>query len=121
MGFKEVGGARTYLKYKDCVKGQVLVEGRYVRSFEGKYGIQYEYIQDDGEVIVLNKAGQLDYKMDFIKPDAIVKITYDGHIILDKGTYKGSKSHQFTVLCDDDFAEEPETADSEGIDDFSDL
>jgi len=126
MGFKEVGGVKTYIKWTDCKKGQVVIDGaKYIRSFEGKYGVQYEFITNEGEIIVINKAGQLDYKMDFIRPGAKVHITFEGKIRLEKGTYAGKDSNQFTVLSDDDFVDDSEkeaaVADAAGIDDFGDL
>jgi len=112
MGYKEVGGPRSYLKFKDCEKGQVLVEGTFVREFEGKYGKQYEYMQDNGEVIVLNGSGQLKYKMDFVKEDSKVKVIYDGEIMLESGVMKGKMAHQFVVMQDSDYEE---TAENEGV------
>jgi hypothetical protein len=128
MGYNEVGGAKTYIKWSECKKGQVVLDGaKYRRSFEGKYGIQYEFVTDDGEIIVINKSGQLDYKMDFIRPGSKVHLTYEGKIVLDKGKYKDKESNQFTLLCDDDFKapddseQEAATQDAAGIDDFGDL
>ena len=129
MGFREVGGVKSYVKYKECVKGDVLVEGKYIRSFQGKFGIQHEFDDVNVGVKVLNSSGQLNYKMDFIRPNEVVKIVYEGMITLDKGAMKGKDSHQFTVLRDEDFEDLAEDTAGEpsvdsgdgGIDDFSDL
>ena len=109
MAFQEVAGQKKYVKYGDCSKGDVLVEGKFIRDIQGKYGIQYEFMNEDGDVVVLNKAGQLDYKMEFIRPGDVLKITYEGMILLDKGPMAGKDSHQFTLMRDDDLSELDET------------
>ena len=127
MGYREVGGQKTYYKFKECEKGQTLVEGVFRREFDGKFGKQYEYQNDDGRIVVLNAAGNLRYKMDFIKPDTKVKIVYDGEIKLDKGKMAGKMCHQFIVLTDDsydldeDVAENADRVNDEGLDEFDDL
>jgi len=102
MGFKEVGGRKKYFKFAECEIGEVLVEGEYHREVQGKYGIQYEFLNIDGEVHVLNGSGQLKYKMDFIREGDKVKITYEGSELLTKGPMAGKSAHQFKILRDDD-------------------
>ena len=105
MAFREIGGQKTYHKFNETKPGTVLVEGIFRREFQGRFGIQYEYEQDSGEIVVLSASGQLRYKMDFIREGDRVKITYKGKEVLESGTYKGSTAHQFEVLRDDDFNE----------------
>jgi len=105
MAFQEVAGQKKYIKYNECKKGDVLVEGKYLRDIQGKFGVQYEFLSESGDVVVLNKAGQLDYKMEFIRQGDVLKIIYDGSIILEKGAYAGKPSHQFILLRDDDLSE----------------
>jgi hypothetical protein len=101
MALREVGGKKHYPKFKDCEEGEVLVDGVFRREIMGKYGEQYEFENGDGEIIVLNAAGQLRYKMDFVKEDQAVKIIYDGQIILESGAMKGRPAHQFKVFVGD--------------------
>ena len=106
MGYTEVGGAKRYLKYAECDPGDVLIEGEFLRDFQGKFGIQYEFEEvGTGEIVVLNSSGQLNYKMEFIKPGQKVKIIYEGMERLTKGAMKGKDAHQFTVLRDDESAD----------------
>lgn len=105
MAFREIGGQKTYHKLSETKPQTVLVEGIFRREFTGKYGKQYEYEQDSGEIVVLSATGQLRYKMDFIREGDRVKITYEGQEILQNGIYKGRPAHQFTVLRDDEFNE----------------
>lgn len=111
MAFKEIAGTKKYFKYADCDKGDVLVEGKFLREIQGKYGVQYEFMDNSGDMVVLNKAGQLDYKMEFIRPGDVLKIVYEGKIVLDKGPMAGKDSNQFTLMRDDDLSE----VDEDGI------
>lgn len=124
MAFKEVAGTKKYFKYSECEKGDVLVEGKFIRDFEGKFGIQYEFEHKTGDIHVLNSSGQLNYKMDFVNPGERVMIIYDGSIILEKGAMKGKMAHQFKLLRDEEDVETDELdgpdqqdALSEGFDD----
>jgi hypothetical protein len=99
MSGKEIGGQKKYFKYADCKPGDVLVDGKFLRDFQGKYGIQWEYLDNSGEVVVLNSAGQLNYKMDaYVSPGDMVQIIYEGMITLDKGPMSGKDSHQFKLI-----------------------
>ena len=126
MGYKEVGGQKKYFKFKECEIGEVLVDGEYHREIMGKYGIQYEFLNNDGEIHVLNGSGQLKYKMDFIREGDKVQITYEGEIELTKGAMAGKSAHQFKILRDDDASpkrddenDEATDTDDTGIDDFA--
>lgn len=119
MAYKEVGGHKSYPKFKETEPGSVLVEGVYHREIESRYGKQFEFENDDGSIIVLNAAGQLKYKMDFVREGDRVKIIYVGEEILQNGAMKGRPAHQFTVLRDDD-GTEPEDTSDQGLDEFDD-
>ena len=129
MGYREVGGQKVYYKFNECEKGQVLVEGTYRKTILGKFGDQYEYMSDDGKIVVLNAAGQLAYKMDFMKEGTKCKIVYDGSIILEKGKMKGKSAHQFIVMAEENYGEEEideglssvEGLSDEGLDEFDEL
>lgn len=124
MAYREIGGAKTYHKFNETKPGTVLVEGIFRREFKGKFGTQYEYENDNGEIVVLSASGQLRYKMDFIREGDKVKITYVGKEILQNGTYKGRPAHQFTVLRDEEFNESSLHEDEDSFDDdeeFDDL
>ncbi len=96
---REIGGSKKYFKYADLEPGFVLVDGKFIRSFQGKYGIQWEFLNNDGEVHVLNSAGQLNYKLEtYCQPGDMVKIIYEGMIVLEKGPMAGKDSHQFKIL-----------------------
>lgn len=95
----EIGGRKIYCKYAEKKPGDVLVDGKFLRDFQGKYGIQWEYLDNSGEVVVLNSAGQLNYKMDaYVNPGDMVQIVYEGMITLDKGPMSGKDSHQFKLI-----------------------
>ena len=96
--YQEITGVTTYPKYKECEPGDVLVEGEYLQNFQGMYGVQYKFRSRSGGFVVLGKSGNLDYKMEFVEPGSLVKITYEGEEILKTGKYKGRHCHQFSVM-----------------------
>jgi len=103
MALKPVGrGNRTYVNFKDCVEGQILAEGNYMGTIDGKYGPQHLVRKADGDEVVVNNSGHLDYliKTNIEKGD-FIQIRYDGKTELTKGKYAGKLSHQFIVLKDD--------------------
>ena len=84
MAFKEIAGKKNYRKYADCEEGDVLVEGVFLRQVQGRYGVQYEFESDNGSIEVLNSAGLLNHKMQYIREGDRVKIIYDGSEILER-------------------------------------
>ena len=121
MAFREIGGAKKYFKYNELEKGDVLVEGKFSKSFQGRFGVQYEYLNKDGCVHVLNSSGQLNYLMDFVEEGDTVKIVYDGTFKLTKGSFAGKEAHQFKLFRDDSDEEQAEFSDEDGLDEFDDF
>lgn len=122
MAFKKIGGQKKYFKYAECEIDEVLVEGEYHREVEGKFGVQYEFLNKDGEVHVLNGSGQLKYLMDFVKEGDIVRISYKGMELLTKGAMAGKEAHQFELERDSDASPDSDESseDQDGIDEYGD-
>lgn len=102
---KEIGGKVNYFKYAECEKGQVLVDTMvYKGTQEGNYGRQNVFVsRTTGEKTVLNKAGQLDYKLDeFVEVGDTVTVIFDGTEILEKGKFAGKPVNNFVVNLHDD-------------------
>lgn len=123
MAYEDIGGQKVYVKFKDCKIDQVLVEGTFMTEVQGKYGIQFEFNQEDGKVIVLNGSGQLKHKMQWIRPGDKVRVSYMGEELLTSGPMKGKMAHQLRVQKDTSeevdeptklFGEEEDT----GLDEF---
>ncbi len=117
MAFEKIGGVKKYIKYAECEKGDVLVEGTFLKDFQGKYGVQYEFNGKDG-ITVLNSSGHLNYLMDFVNEGDKVKIVYDGTVEMTKGPMKGKMAHQFELYRDS--SSDPE-AETEEVDDAFEL
>lgn len=97
--FKTVGGPKKYYKYKECEKGQVLVEGRYVGTSPNKFGKEnHDFKPEDGPTVSLNHAGQLAYLIEnFVREGDLCQVIYDGTSKLEKGAFKGKEVHNFIV------------------------
>jgi len=105
MAFKKVAATRKYYKYSECEKGQMLIDnGLYVGEEQGKYGIQHIFKQQDGQVVVLNSAGQLNWQLENHATPGKTRcnVFYAGKITLEKGAMAGKESHQFELETDDD-------------------
>jgi hypothetical protein len=106
MAFKKVSGARRYYKYNECKPGQKLVDaGVYVGPEEGKFGTQHVFKQQNGEIVVLNSAGQLNWQLDnYATPGAtLCNVFYAGKNMLTKGAFKGKEAHNFELEVDDEY------------------
>jgi len=97
--FKTVGGPKKYYKYKECEKGQVLVEGRYVGTSPNKFGKEnHDFKPEEGPTVSLNHAGQLAYLIEnFVRVGDLCQVIYDGTSTLEKGAFKGKEVHNFIV------------------------
>lgn len=103
MALKPVtGGERSYVKYKECVEGQVLAEGTYMGQIDGKFGPQHLVRKSEGGEVVLNSSGHLNYLLEsHVQKGDYIQVKYAGTAILEKGRFEGKESHQFVVLKDD--------------------
>ena len=121
MAYQEVGGQKKYFKYRECEVGDVLVKGEYCREIMGKFGVQYEFLNEDGEIHVLNGSGQLKYKMDFIREGDKIQITYEGEVELTKGAMAGKSAHQFKIMRDDEASPDHEDEEKSDDDEFDNV
>jgi hypothetical protein len=131
-------GQKEYVKYKECVKGQVLVTGIYLKQLRSaKFNTEeYEFsCEETGRIISLGGTGQLNHRMQYLSVGDRVQIIYDGKITISKGHWAGTDAHQFIVRRDTEYKnqvaapevkqeskpEVEETSYDEGLDDFDDL
>ncbi len=122
MAYEDIGGQKVYVKFKECKVDEVLVEGVFTAEIQGKYGVQFEFADATGRIIVLNGSGQLKHKMQWIKPGDKVKITYMGEELLKTGAMAGKLAHQTRVQKDTSGDVEAETpmfgTEDTGLDEF---
>ena len=115
MGFKEVSGSINYVKYAtkgepNFKKGEVIVEGRFSKSYvdEEYNNLKYQFTTDEG-IVDLPAAGHLKYLFQAgnVQPGDLVQIKYDG-----QGTklIKGNKPHNFKLAIDKDAEPTPAVA-----------
>ena len=103
MAFQKLTTIRKYYKYAECAPGQKLVEeGAYTGPTEGKFGVQHNFTQKNGENVTLNSSGHLNWLLEnHVKVGAVVNVYYADKIVLQKGTYKGKEAHNFELEVDD--------------------
>lgn len=90
-----------YTKYADQNEGDVLVDGTYLNSREGKFGIQHYFENEEGQTICLNKAGMLDkFVENSLWEGRRVKIVYGGKKPIEKGQYAGKEAQTFEFFVD---------------------
>lgn len=94
-------GLPKYFKYSDCKPGDVLVEkAEFTGTTEGTYGAQFNFIEvDTGQHIVLNKAGQFEWRLDqgHMVPGEVFRITYLGKEKIERGTFAGKDANKFEI------------------------
>lgn len=108
-GFKKPEGTEnlaplTFIKaseLKEAGKTGIIAEGTYVGTMPNKFNEDkpsYKIEQEDGSILVVNSAGNLQYRMGSVKLGQLVQISYLGMEKLTKGKFAGKESHQFDVL-----------------------
>ena len=104
--FRKVAGSRKYFKYAECEDGQLLVKaGVYAGPEEGKFGVQHVFKQQDGEIVVLNSSGHLNWLLDsHAAPGTLCNVFYKGRHMLTKGAFKGKEAHNFELEVDDAYS-----------------
>ena len=90
-----------YVKYANLEAEEVIVDGTYSHSSEGKFGIQHYFESEQGHTICLNKAGMLDkFVESSLWEGRRVKIGYGGKNPIEKGPYAGKEAHVFEFYID---------------------
>ena len=99
---KKVFASRTYISYKECKPGDVLVDGVFKASEMGNFDKLNHIFRTTAGETVLNSSGKIDYLIEqFLTPGMRCKVVYLGKIVLTKGKYKGKESHDFELYVDD--------------------
>ena len=104
MGFKTVRVDIKYPKYTEAQKGDILVKsGTYKGTREGKFGTLHDFIQEDGQQVTLNSAGQLDWLLENHAPlGSKCNVIFQGKVKLTTGTFAGKEANQFELQVDDE-------------------
>ena len=104
MAFKKVSGTKKYYKYTECTPNQKLVDdGDYVGETQGKFGVQHEFRQKNGEIVVLNSAGHLNWLLnEHLIEGQRCNVFYAEKKMLTKGPFKGKEAHTFELEIDDE-------------------
>lgn len=104
MAFKKRNVEKSFLKYKECSKGDILVEGVYEKQGEDNFhNISHEFRTEDNIIQVLNSSGHLNYLLnEYAVFGDFCRVTYEGMITLEKGRMKGKDSHTFSLEIDDE-------------------
>lgn len=102
--YQKVGGPKKFVKPKDCTKGEVIVEGKYIGRSYNKYGKEnFDFKPEEGPIVSINHAGHLNYMIEnYVVIGDSVRVTYAGKEALESGDYKGVESHQFEVEVSED-------------------
>lgn len=101
MKEKVGGGNITFVKPNSLEKGQVFGNLTYLESKKDRFdkpGHKFKTI--DGNVMVFNSSGSLDYKIGLLTPGDVIDIVYLGKEVLKGGKYAGKEFHSFEVMRD---------------------
>jgi len=78
-----------------------MAEGIFTGEIQGKYGVQFRFLQPCGKVVILNGSGKLKHLMGDVAENTQCKVIYDGMALVTSGPMIGKDSHQFIVSVDD--------------------
>jgi hypothetical protein len=88
-------------KLSDDDNGKVLVEGTFIESIPNHFDetkLDFKFEREDGNVIIINGAGNLGYRMKAVNSGDIVQVTYQGKQEIQNGKMRGKLAHNFDVL-----------------------
>jgi len=86
-------------------KSGVILEGTFVESLPNAFDkekLDYKFSDESGGIIIINGAGNLNYKMKLVNAGDFVQISYNGKKEITKGKMKGIQAHNFEVLRDEE-------------------
>ncbi len=101
MAYREIGGRPRYPKPASFKKNELMVEGIYKGEVQGKYGVQFRFLEANGQVVILNGSGKLKHLMGDVATDTQIKVIYGGMEIVKSGPMIGKEAHQYYVSVDD--------------------
>lgn len=84
---------------KDGFTGEVL-QGTFLETTPNRYDpekVDFKFEKEDGTIVLVNGAGNLNYSMKFVDVGEYVQIVYLGQQEIEKGQHKGKQSHNFEV------------------------
>ena len=82
----------------------VILEGTFVGSVPNSFDDQkldYKFEKEDGGLVILNGAGNLNYNMKQVDIGEYIRVSYEGKQEITKGAYKGRSAHNFKVERED--------------------
>ncbi len=85
--------------FDDGITG-IVAEGTFEAALENRFEetkFDYKIVTDDGETLILNSAGSLNYQMDKVAIGSYVRISYNGKSEIKSGKMKGKEAHNFLV------------------------
>jgi len=101
------GSTLTYIRPSKLAEEGVtgtIVEGVFVAAVDndmtGKQDFKFELA--NGNLVVLNGAGNLAYQMKNVTPGALTRIDYLGKSVIKSGPREGKEAHGFKVMIAED-------------------
>lgn len=94
------GPTLTFWNTKNLKKGDA-IEGTLDGHMENKFKADrphFKIVLDNGDVVVVNNVGNLNFKMKNVKVGDYVRVVYEGQDIMQKGAFKGKPVNIFDVL-----------------------
>ena len=96
------GAGITFIRPSKLEGAQTLVtEALYLGSTPNQFDSNkkdYKFENEDGSIVVINGAGNLNYLMEKVAVNSIVTVEYRGKSKIKKGKMAGKEAHSFNVL-----------------------
>lgn len=96
------GAGITFVRPSKLEGAQTIItEALYLGSTPNQFDAaksDYKFENEDGSLVVINGAGNLNYAMKKVSVNSIVTVEYLGKQTIKKGPLKGKESHNFNVL-----------------------
>ena len=97
--FKPVVSGENNVQFlKPAELADANLEGIFIESYEGKFGLNHKIETEAGETIIVNGFGMLNKKMEKVAKGSFIKLDYLGKKEIETGDMKGKLAHQVEVL-----------------------
>lgn len=111
-------GSRSYRSWKKWSEGDYLI-GKFKKQYEDQFGnpgyevavIETDFAEEgdnlnEGDILGLNSCGGLNYKMEEVPENAVIKVEYMGTDVMEKGPMKGKEFHKVELSVDETTVEQ---------------
>jgi len=120
MAFSSAGFC-PIIKLDNYEAGDVIIEGKYIGVFQGKFGNNCYKIRKANGVVEAIACGSVNFQMENVSLGSLCRFMYEGKDNITKGKFAGKSFHKVNVLVDDGLGDEVAADRTDGLPSDADI